>query len=116
MTRQLCECRRCSTCMVRASKMRRKAKALGQPVPDWAMPLTRPKRERPAPIASPETTPVTWHEDLTALRRALPIGAAVGLGQGGVVVSLVGEETRKFPTFDAALDWATDPQAIHRST
>jgi hypothetical protein len=60
--------------------------------------------------ARPNATPVMWDQDLTLLRKALPAGAAVGLSARGVVVDLIGER-KLFPDMNAALDWATTPQA-----
>jgi hypothetical protein len=53
---------------------------------------------------------VTWNHDLTLLRRALPAGAAVAIGQRGVVIDLIGERHRFASVLDA-IDWATTPRA-----
>jgi hypothetical protein len=68
--------------------------------------------DRPAEPAINETIhparPVAWHTDLTELRRALPPGTCVGLGPRGVAIDLIGER-HVFATYEAALEFATDP-------
>jgi hypothetical protein len=66
-------------------------------------------RATPRETAGPCTS-VTWNHDLTLLRRALPAGAAVAIGQRGVVIDLIGERHRFASVLDA-IDWATTPRA-----
>jgi hypothetical protein len=112
------ECRR-EQCNAAARKSKRRARAAraNEPKPRAAAVRRefRPRVERahavrfgdpPQPIHAVHQ--VQWDADLSALRRALPPGAAVEIGRRGVVVSLIGE-THTFTSIDEALDWATDP-------
>jgi hypothetical protein len=89
-----CQCGTCAKCRSRlwARESRRRAKGT----------------VTPAPIVHGTADPVSWNEDLTLLRRMLPVGAAIGISTSGVVIALIGERHR-FASIDAAIDFATDP-------
>lgn len=73
------------------------------------------RRRKQAPdVAAVPARPVAWDAVLTELRRAAGDGAAVGIGQRGLVIDRVASERLVFATIDDALDWATAP-ATERS-
>jgi hypothetical protein len=101
------KCRRCyAREYARARKARRAANPPTRaPLPFNGTPRKRVASDRPA-------QPVAWDKVLTELRRAAGAGAAVGIGQHGVVIDRVACKRLVFASLEEALDWATSPSTL----